>query len=339
MVYGSNLEVRPGSFDSPLVICRTFNATTCFNCDPNPLSIVFPHPYLYEDATTITGHGDLTFKISLLKGLQYPWPCEIQSIDRSRWITNNLKTWVDYFEGPHSLQVHLNCQFLLGEQSLPITSIEKSPLNSIRESIKKLFLEPKYVFLFITHQADLFRVKVHQPIVISPTGCPMLVVSVHDHRMRNYLEKENKLDSKEDDKFCEKILKDGLRAGETIMEVKANPEEISLWRYLFHVNSTKIVPTLYQKEKIPVGQTSPWTVTFISPLYLDCPFEKFLSGELTPSCPSIISRQMDEKVCCAACKKMAENLKRCSRCRVVFYCSVECQRGHWGQHKSTCAKK
>ena len=178
MTYGSNLQVRPGAFNSPLSICSTFNATTCFNCDPNPLSIVFPHPYIHEDATTITGHGDLTIKISLLKGLRQPWPCEIQSIDRSRWITNSLKEWIDYSEGPHSLQAHLNCQFLLSEQSLPITPIENTPLNSIRQSIKKLFLEPNYALLQIQNKpVDVFRVKIHRPIVISPTGEPMLVVT------------------------------------------------------------------------------------------------------------------------------------------------------------------
>ena len=40
---------------------------------------------------------------------------------------------------------------------------------------------------------------------------------------------------------------------------------------------------------------------------------------------------------CNNCGKM-ENLKLCSRCRSVFYCSVDCQRSHWKQHKKTCNK-
>ena len=40
--------------------------------------------------------------------------------------------------------------------------------------------------------------------------------------------------------------------------------------------------------------------------------------------------------CCAACEKTLSNLKRCSRCRTVYYCSVECQRAHWAHHKLVC---
>ena len=93
------------------------------------------------------------------------------------------------------------------------------------------------------------------------------------------LEREMRHDSKEDAKYFNKIFADGIRPGETVMEVDATPEEIHLWRYLFHVNSTKIVPTLWQKEKVPIGPDSAWTVTFISPLYLDYPFDNIINGK------------------------------------------------------------
>ena len=40
---------------------------------------------------------------------------------------------------------------------------------------------------------------------------------------------------------------------------------------------------------------------------------------------------------CAHCTKTETSLKRCSKCRSVSYCSVECQRLHWPQHQSTCS--
>ena len=40
---------------------------------------------------------------------------------------------------------------------------------------------------------------------------------------------------------------------------------------------------------------------------------------------------------CAHCGKTKSSLKRCSKCQSVSYYSVECQRLHWPQHKSTCS--
>ena len=41
--------------------------------------------------------------------------------------------------------------------------------------------------------------------------------------------------------------------------------------------------------------------------------------------------------CCFKCEKPARDLKVCSRCRRARYCSVECQRSDWKQHKSICS--
>lgn len=42
---------------------------------------------------------------------------------------------------------------------------------------------------------------------------------------------------------------------------------------------------------------------------------------------------------CACCDKKAapeKELKRCTRCKSVFYCDATCQRGHWKDHKVSC---
>ena len=43
---------------------------------------------------------------------------------------------------------------------------------------------------------------------------------------------------------------------------------------------------------------------------------------------------------CSNCKhpaKKGEDLKRCSRCHITRYCSVECQRKYWDFHRFACA--
>jgi zinc finger MYND domain-containing protein 10 len=40
---------------------------------------------------------------------------------------------------------------------------------------------------------------------------------------------------------------------------------------------------------------------------------------------------------CAKCTK--EAFKRCSKCKGVWYCSRDCQVGHWPEHKAKCNEK
>lgn len=40
---------------------------------------------------------------------------------------------------------------------------------------------------------------------------------------------------------------------------------------------------------------------------------------------------------CAHCRTVGAS-KRCTRCKQVRYCSVDCQRNHWAQHKIACSQ-
>nr|CAD7574979.1 unnamed protein product [Timema californicum] len=46
---------------------------------------------------------------------------------------------------------------------------------------------------------------------------------------------------------------------------------------------------------------------------------------------------MNSVLCCAVCGT-SERLLRCSRCRIVYYCSKEHQTEHWRRHKVSCGK-
>jgi len=41
---------------------------------------------------------------------------------------------------------------------------------------------------------------------------------------------------------------------------------------------------------------------------------------------------------CTNCKTPSYNLKRCSKCKKKWYCSVECQKKNWKFHKKNCKK-
>src|SRR5210317_2234492 len=50
----------------------------------------------------------------------------------------------------------------------------------------------------------------------------------------------------------------------------------------------------------------------------------------------------DVVMCCTCCGKPADDdikLKICTACKLVKYCSVECQKNHRSQHKKACKKR
>ncbi|MES1921737.1 hypothetical protein MHBO_003266 [Bonamia ostreae] len=46
---------------------------------------------------------------------------------------------------------------------------------------------------------------------------------------------------------------------------------------------------------------------------------------------------MDSKKSCDKCKKNTEKLKKCGACKKVEYCSRECQKSDWENHKKICS--
>ena len=69
-------------------------------------------------------------------------------------------------------------------------------------------------------------------------------------------------------------------------------------------------------------------------------FHTFLSVESVPQEKEVVSTstelQSQSHQECANCKKAQSNLKKCGACGKVRYCSKECQRAHWKEHKSNC---
>lgn len=60
-----------------------------------------------------------------------------------------------------------------------------------------------------------------------------------------------------------------------------------------------------------------------------------VAGKRTP-CDMTAQRRCE----CASCQAQSAGakLKRCARCKEVFYCSVQCQRRSWTTHRACCSR-
>lgn len=64
---------------------------------------------------------------------------------------------------------------------------------------------------------------------------------------------------------------------------------------------------------------------------------KIINGQtLTPIPPPQFRQQLVHLPICSKCKQPKNDLKRCSVCSSVLYCSKECQREDWKEHKKVC---
>ena len=53
-------------------------------------------------------------------------------------------------------------------------------------------------------------------------------------------------------------------------------------------------------------------------------------------CFTYQGRKFIIEMSCAQCHTTGFNLRKCSRCRLVYYCSKDCQAKNWPIHKSYC---
>jgi len=50
-----------------------------------------------------------------------------------------------------------------------------------------------------------------------------------------------------------------------------------------------------------------------------------------------LASHAESKPGCGGCGKVQDGMKKCSRCKAVWFCSKECQARHWPIHKLSCA--
>ena len=318
------------------------------NIKPLPLS--FPYPILVDDIRAVLHRKDHYVELVLKKAMWEPWPCEYRPADSC--VLDNvfdpaqLKPWKEEqsqssFSNPNwnSLNIHLKVQFNFRELENP-SLIEKSPLNCARDIVTALFSDSSCCVRIqrINASTPDWYLRVHRPVVTTPIGSPALLISAFDFRLAEKLTESGKWNKKQYAENFSRVFPNYDPEKRMTIEIET-AEQSQLLRFILRLNSTKIRPSIWQEKNVTLGNDSPWMATFISPLYIDCPL-----NEIEYNCVSTSGKVSASEIaandnsCCRACKKVSKNLKRCSRCRVAVYCSVECQRHHWAEHKTTCKK-
>ena len=185
---------------------------------------------------------------------------------------------------------------------------------------------------------------VHLPIRFTPQAVPLLLLSVVDFQLVELLVEQGKRKDEQLQLDCKHINDQNC----TFCRIDANSTDtIRLLRYLLRLNSTKIKPSTWQLENLPLKENSPFMCSFISPLYaeliVDCCdlFDSALMKKHQQSLQKQFPSDPKKKIesispRCAACLVADVHLKFCSLCKLTGYCSTECQRKDWRNHKPEC---
>ena len=262
--------------------------------------------------------------VVMTKALDGLWPEDVHNAPiEKRWNVESFEPFTD----DKTVVEHLYAQFVKSGSN------EEGPLHKLRAAIGGIFFghamaRGVFTFKLECHgngrmECCCWNIRTHLPIRVSPQGTPLIVVSAMDfhHTRRHGLKDHDKTEAK--DIFLNGLTKKQSRTAQMPLETI---EEAHLLVYILRYNSVKMEPTAWQKENFPQGESNPWLATFLQPLYLDSQFEDE-SDDASSSA-------------CAKCKKdTSGNPKRCSRCKAVSYCSVECQRADWTKHKLSCSKE
>ena len=308
--------------------CESAHRFTVSLAGVQPLTITLPYPILANSIKATLRRKDGVVEVVADKALNNLWPEDVVREQQFRWNVENLEPWAN----SALLSDHCLSQFSIfhGMAASHFLFQTESLMWNVRSAISRIFQvvnEQKRIYFHVTETEDpkknpaLWYIRAHPPVRMSPEGTPILIISVWDRRLSQQLQDDGEISSRRIAQDFQRVIDQKLQPeGFNAVYIKA--EVANLFRYILRLNSTKMEPTPWQKENLPLDQPSPWLATFLSPLYMD----QSLKEEL-------------RLMYCATCRKdSSKDPKRCGRCKSVTYCSVECQRANWPKHKPTCCK-
>lgn len=232
-----------------------------------------------DDIETIYMEDNRAARIILKKSVYEPRPWDWSN--GVKWNTDRLQAWEPLYTRK-DLSRHLSAQFDfrdLKSQALDVLHAATSALNEVRETVRSIFcahlLDGQEVFTIQAKDAAQPRIDwyllVHSPVLISPLGSPMLLVTANDHRLAQKLVDQGRLDQQLASSDFERIFSPcaAFHNSPVYTIFTQSDEEVELFRYLLRLHASMILPTAWPGESLPGGKDSPWLSTYISPLYVD----------------------------------------------------------------------
>jgi hypothetical protein len=216
-----------------------------------PLSLTFPYPILTKNFQATlhrkTQHVDLLLKKSLLE----PWPCEFHK-KNSKLIIEDLVPWknepLTSEGGLNSLNIvehYLSCQFLSKDFNLVhYFDSKSSALESLRFKLVAL-MSGNSEFVSYGRNDDWYLLKLHRPLLTSPMGTPILLITALDDsltlKLRQKFFSTDPTVLKEELDHCvilTKVFPIGAHKDKYVVDADTE-EEFQLFRFLLRLNSTR----------------------------------------------------------------------------------------------------
>jgi hypothetical protein len=213
------------------------------------LSLTFPFPILAKNVQATlhrkSQHVDLLVKKSLLE----PWPCEFHT-KKSKWIIDDLVPWKNESLKSenvfNSVEHHLSSQFLSKDFNLGhYLDSKSSALESLRFKLVAL-MSGNSEFVSYGRNDDWYLLKLHQPLLTSPMGTPILLITaLHDNHTLKFIPKLFTTNltvlNEEMDQFriVLKVFPLGTSKGIKVKMDAETEEEFELFRFLLRLNSTR----------------------------------------------------------------------------------------------------
>ncbi len=212
-----------------------------------PLSLTFPFPILAKNVQATlhrkSRHVDLLVKKSLLE----PWPCEFHT-KKSKWIIDDLVPWKNESLKPenvfNSVEHHLSSQFLSKDFDVGhYLDSKSSALESLRFKLVAL-MSGNSEFVSYGRNDDWYLLKLHRPLLTSPMGSPILLITALDDNHTKNISKKISLNPTvlkevmDHFKIYEKVFPLGTPKDKLDLDAETE-EEFQLFRFLLRLNSTR----------------------------------------------------------------------------------------------------